>query len=88
MKQKQQFVPEVEGFEPLATGLTDEDIAQLLALVRTVTPEKILEICSTRNDAEVRTGFRADGECGSGQWFECVRASKGWRFKKSGEWIS
>ena len=88
MSPRQRRIPEAEGFAPLAAGLSDDDIAQLLALVRTVTNEKILEIRSDHNDAEVCTGFLADGGCGSGHHFLLMRTEKGWSFRKESAWIS
>ena len=67
MDDSQEFDP--LEFQPLASGLSDEDIGELLKLIRTKTDEKILEICSKREDAEVTTGFLADGEAGEGQTF-------------------
>lgn len=88
MSRKQRIIPEAEGLPPLAAGLSDDDITELLALVRTVTKDKILEIRSDHNDAEVRTGFLADGECGSGHHFFLMRTEKGWSFRDQSEWIS
>lgn len=80
--------PGSEDFAPLAAGLSDEDIARLLALVRTITTERILEIQSRHEDAEIRTGYLADGECGSGHVFDCIRTGSGWTLKGTMEWIS
>lgn len=73
---------------PFAGGLSDEDIHQLLRLVRTQTDEKILEIRSKRNNARVITGFLADGEAGDGHMFDCLRSDQGWTIHNSGEWIA
>jgi len=88
MSHSEHFIPEEEGFVPAAAGLSDEDIIQLLAIIRTVTNEKILEIHSVQNDAEVRTGFLADGESGSGHHFKCVRDGCGWSLKDTISWIA
>jgi hypothetical protein len=75
-------------FQPLASGLSDEDIGELLKLIRTRTDEKIIEIRSKREDAEVTTGFLADGEAGEGQTFDCVRTKQGWVIKTAKHWIA
>lgn len=80
--------PGPEDFAPLAAGLSDEDIARLLALVRTITTERILEIQSRHEGAEIRTGYLADGECGSGHVVDCIRTGSGWTLKGTTEWIS
>lgn len=75
-------------FLPLASGLSDEDICELLKLIRTQTDEKILEIRSKKQDAEVTTGFLADGEAGEGQTFDCIRTEQGWKIKTATMWIA
>jgi len=75
-------------FEPLACGLSDEDIGELLKLIRTQTEEKIIEIRSKCEDALVTTGFLADGEAGEGQAFECIRTAEGWKIKIAKHWIA
>ena len=86
MDDSQEFDP--LEFQPLASGLSDEDIGELLKLIRTKTDEKILEICSKREDAEVTTGFLADGEAGEGQTFDCIRTPQGWKIKTEMHWIA
>jgi len=86
MDQTPEFNP--LDFLPLAEGLTDSEIAELLKLVRAETDEKILEIRSKRADAEVVTGFLADGEAGDGHTFNCVRTGDGWKIKEAGQWIA
>lgn len=71
-----------------AYGLSDEDITELLKLVRSVTNEKIISLSSRRSDAEIRTGFLADGETGAGKAFSFVRTETGWAIKESSEWMA
>lgn len=73
---------------PAAAGLSDEDILELLKLIRTETDEKILSISSEHIHAEVCTGFMANGVCGDGHSFKCIRTEHGWKIKESSCWIA
>lgn len=74
--------------EGAAFGLSDEDIHQILKLIRVQTEQKVVMIESTGHDADVRTGFLASGEAGEGQMFKCVRKDQGWRIAEIAEWIA
>lgn len=74
--------------EGAASGLSDEDIHQILKLVRAQTDEKILTIQSIGDAAEVQTGFLVSGEAGEGYYFKCVRTEPGWRIAETSQWIA
>ena len=74
--------------EGAAYGLSDEDVIALLKLIRAETDQKIVMIQSVGKDAEVQTGFLANGLAGEGQMFKCVRTDAGWRITETSEWIA
>lgn len=69
-------------------GLSDEDIAALLKLVRAQTDEKILSIVSEKDDAVVTTGILAAPLAGAGMHYDCERTKEGWKIKQASDWIS
>ena len=71
-----------------AYGLSDEDVVHLLKLIRAQTDKKVLTVQSVGGDAEVTTGFLANGEAGEGHDFKCVRTEQGWSIKETSEWIA
>jgi hypothetical protein len=73
---------------PLAAGLSDDDILQLLKLIRPQTDEKILSIQSEGENATVRTGIQDDPLAGAGHEFACVRVEQGWKIDSSSQWVS
>jgi hypothetical protein len=77
---------EPPGLPPLATGLTEQDIRQLLALIRTKTAREILGIWSRYEGAEVVTGHLADMLQGEGEAFQCVRGGQAWQIEEAGTW--
>jgi hypothetical protein len=73
---------------PLAAGLSDADIAQLLHLVRTITSEEVLSLHSEHEHARIETGFLGDGTCGAGTSIACQRTAAGWKIQSTSEWIA
>lgn len=71
---------------PLAAGLTDQDIRQLLALIRTRTACEILGIWSRYEGAEVVTGKLAERLQGEGEVFRCIRAEPTWQIEEASTW--
>ena len=69
-------------------GLRDEDVIELLKLVRKQTNDDILEIVAVGEEAEIQTGVVIDGKAKGGDRFIFTKPASGWELTERFPWTA